>query len=65
MSYKRLRHEPDWPTFPDDDDFFHRPDVADNGQYDDYNEGRPKSDQKAGRKKIKMEFIQDKSKRKT
>ena len=63
MSHKRARHEPDWSTFPDDDDFIHRPVPADNGQYDDYDEDKPESDQKAGRKKIKIEFIQDKSRR--
>ncbi|KAM5538727.1 hypothetical protein V8D89_007756 [Ganoderma adspersum] len=63
MSNKRARHELDQPAVPNDDGFVHDPDAAESGQDDDDDEDKPKSDKKAGRRKIKIEFIQDKSRR--
>ena len=63
MSNKRARHELDQPAVPNDDGFVHDPDAAESGQDDDDDDDKPKSDKKAGRRKIKIEFIQDKSRR--
>ncbi|KAI0693434.1 SRF-type transcription factor (DNA-binding and dimerization domain)-domain-containing protein [Cerioporus squamosus] len=62
MSAKRARHDLD-PAAPQDDGFVNDPDAGDSGQDDDDEEDKPKSDKKAGRRKIKIEFIQDKSRR--
>ncbi len=62
MSAKRTRHDLD-PAAPHDDGFVNDPDAGDSGQDDDEEEDKPKSDKKAGRRKIKIEFIQDKSRR--
>ncbi|KAH9889992.1 SRF-type transcription factor (DNA-binding and dimerization domain)-domain-containing protein [Cubamyces lactineus] len=63
MSNKRARHDLADPSAPADDSFVHDPDAGDSGQDDDEDEDRPKGDKKAGRRKIKIEFIQDKSRR--
>ncbi|KAI0771185.1 SRF-type transcription factor (DNA-binding and dimerization domain)-domain-containing protein [Trametes elegans] len=63
MSNKRARHELGDPNAPNDDGFVHDPDAGESGQDDDDDEDKPKSDKKAGRRKIKIEFIQDKSRR--
>ncbi|EJF63547.1 SRF-TF-domain-containing protein [Dichomitus squalens] len=63
MSNKRARHELDQSAVPNDDGFVHDPDAGDSGQDDDDDEDKPKTDKKAGRRKIKIEFIQDKSRR--
>ncbi|KAH9905514.1 SRF-TF-domain-containing protein [Epithele typhae] len=60
MSNKRSRHEHD-PTH--EDSFVNDPDANESGQDDDDDDDKPKSDKKAGRRKIKIEFIQDKSRR--
>ncbi|KAI0755232.1 SRF-type transcription factor (DNA-binding and dimerization domain)-domain-containing protein, partial [Daedaleopsis nitida] len=62
MSNKRTRHDLD-PAAPQDDTFVNDPDAGDSGQEEDDDEDKPKSDKKAGRRKIKIEFIQDKSRR--
>ncbi|KAI0712532.1 SRF-type transcription factor (DNA-binding and dimerization domain)-domain-containing protein [Earliella scabrosa] len=62
MSNKRARHDLD-PAAPHDDAFVNDPDAGDNSQDDEDDEDKPKSDKKAGRRKIKIEFIQDKSRR--
>lgn len=46
-----------------EDGFIHDQDAAESGGDDDDEEEKPKSDKKAGRRKIKIEFIQDKSRR--
>lgn len=46
-----------------DDAFINDHDAADSAGDDDDDEEKPKSDKKAGRRKIKIEFIQDKSRR--
>lgn len=46
-----------------DDAFINDHDAVDSGGDDDDDEEKPKSDKKAGRRKIKIEFIQDKSRR--
>ncbi|KAF9450570.1 SRF-TF-domain-containing protein, partial [Macrolepiota fuliginosa MF-IS2] len=46
-----------------DDAFINDHDAVDSGGDDDEDEEKPKSDKKAGRRKIKIEFIQDKSRR--
>jgi hypothetical protein len=46
-----------------DDAFINDHDAADSAGDDDEDEEKPKSDKKAGRRKIKIEFIQDKSRR--
>ncbi|KAH9851524.1 SRF-type transcription factor (DNA-binding and dimerization domain)-domain-containing protein, partial [Lenzites betulinus] len=60
---KRARHDLADPTAAPDDGFVHDPDAGDSGQDDDDDDDKPKSDKKAGRRKIKIEFIQDKSRR--
>ncbi|KAI0669241.1 SRF-type transcription factor (DNA-binding and dimerization domain)-domain-containing protein, partial [Trametes maxima] len=62
MSNKRGRHDLD-PNVPVEDGFVHDPDAGESGQDDDDDEDKPKGDKKAGRRKIKIEFIQDKSRR--
>ncbi|KAL6308405.1 SRF-type transcription factor (DNA-binding and dimerization domain)-domain-containing protein [Sparassis latifolia] len=51
------------PSAPHDDGFVADPDAQESGGDDDEDEEKPKSDKKAGRRKIKIEFIQDKSRR--
>lgn len=46
-----------------DDAFINDQDAVDSAGDDDDDEDKPKSDKKAGRRKIKIEFIQDKSRR--
>ncbi|KAJ3791201.1 SRF-type transcription factor (DNA-binding and dimerization domain)-domain-containing protein [Lentinula aff. detonsa] len=46
-----------------EDAFINDRDAVDSGADDDEDEDKPKSDKKAGRRKIKIEFIQDKSRR--
>ncbi|TFK74842.1 SRF-TF-domain-containing protein [Pluteus cervinus] len=46
-----------------DDGFINDHDAVDSAAEDDEDEEKPKSDKKAGRRKIKIEFIQDKSRR--
>ena len=46
-----------------DDVFVQDGDAVDSGADEDEDEEKPKSDKKAGRRKIKIEFIQDKSRR--
>ncbi|TFK28069.1 SRF-TF-domain-containing protein, partial [Coprinopsis marcescibilis] len=46
-----------------DDAFINDHDAVDSGGEDDEDEDKPKTDKKAGRRKIKIEFIQDKSRR--
>ncbi|KIK57279.1 hypothetical protein GYMLUDRAFT_46537 [Collybiopsis luxurians FD-317 M1] len=46
-----------------DDAFINDRDAVDSGGDDDEDDEKPKSDKKAGRRKIKIEFIQDKSRR--
>lgn len=46
-----------------DDAFINDADAADSAGDDDDDEDKPKTDKKAGRRKIKIEFIQDKSRR--
>lgn len=46
-----------------DDAFINDHDAVDSAGDDDEDEEKPKSDKKAGRRKIKIEFIQDKSRR--
>ncbi|KAH7908053.1 SRF-TF-domain-containing protein [Hygrophoropsis aurantiaca] len=46
-----------------DDGFINDHDAAESGGDDDDDEEKPKSEKKAGRRKIKIEFIQDKSRR--
>ncbi|KAJ3489225.1 hypothetical protein NLI96_g2270 [Meripilus lineatus] len=48
---------------PGEDAFITDQDAGDSGADDDEDEEKPKSDKKAGRRKIKIEFIQDKSRR--
>ncbi|KAI0056111.1 SRF-TF-domain-containing protein, partial [Artomyces pyxidatus] len=45
------------------DQFINDQDAADSAAEDEEDEDKPKSDKKAGRRKIKIEFIQDKSRR--
>lgn len=62
---KRQRLEPIDPTAPavtGDDAFIQDHDAGDSGAEDDEDDEKPK-DKKAGRRKIKIEFIQDKSRR--
>jgi pheromone receptor transcription factor len=51
------------PATVGDDAFINDHDAADSAGDDDDDEEKPKSDKKAGRRKIKIEFIQDKSRR--
>src|SRR5262245_53668016 len=46
-----------------EDEFINDHDAVDSGGDDDDDEEKPKSEKKAGRRKIKIEFIQDKSRR--
>jgi len=46
-----------------DDAFINDQDAVDSAAEDEEDEEKPKSDKKAGRRKIKIEFIQDKSRR--
>ena len=46
-----------------DDAFINDQDAVDSAGEDEEDEEKPKSDKKAGRRKIKIEFIQDKSRR--
>ncbi|KAI0923213.1 hypothetical protein AcV7_005791 [Taiwanofungus camphoratus] len=48
---------------PPDDTFITDHDAVESGGDDDDDDEKPKSDKKAGRRKIKIEFIQDKSRR--
>ncbi|KZS99470.1 SRF-TF-domain-containing protein, partial [Laetiporus sulphureus 93-53] len=48
---------------PPDEQFITDHDAQESGADDDEDEEKPKSDKKAGRRKIKIEFIQDKSRR--
>jgi SRF-type transcription factor (DNA-binding and dimerisation domain) len=48
---------------PPADQFINDQDAADSAGDDDEDEEKPKSDKKTGRRKIKIEFIQDKSRR--
>ncbi|KAL7280151.1 hypothetical protein ACG7TL_006570 [Trametes sanguinea] len=63
MSNKRARHDLQDPNVPADDGFVHDPDAGESGQDDEDDDDKPKGDKKAGRRKIKIEFIQDKSRR--
>ncbi|KAF8158082.1 SRF-type transcription factor (DNA-binding and dimerization domain)-domain-containing protein [Crassisporium funariophilum] len=54
---------PPGPPAVGDDAFINDHDAAESGGDDDDDEDKPKSDKKAGRRKIKIEFIQDKSRR--
>lgn len=64
---KRQRLDPIDPTAPavvaGDDAFIQDQDAQDSAGDDDEDEDKPKTDKKAGRRKIKIEFIQDKSRR--
>ncbi|KAK0487505.1 SRF-type transcription factor (DNA-binding and dimerization domain)-domain-containing protein [Armillaria novae-zelandiae] len=51
------------PPAVSDDAFINDQDAVDSAGDDDEDEDKPKSDKKAGRRKIKIEFIQDKSRR--
>ena len=60
---KRQRLDPIGPAAPvADDGFIQDRDAVESGGEDDEDEDKPK-DKKAGRRKIKIEFIQDKSRR--
>lgn len=48
---------------PAEDGFIQDADAQDSAGDEDEDEEKPKSDKKAGRRKIKIEFIQDKSRR--
>jgi len=48
---------------PGDDAFIQDHDAGESGGDEDEEDEKPKSDKKAGRRKIKIEFIQDKSRR--
>jgi pheromone receptor transcription factor len=61
-SRKRPRTDPGQPTVGDDA-FVADPEAVESGGDDDDDEDKPKGDKKAGRRKIKIEFIQDKSRR--
>lgn len=72
LSNKRQRLDPLDPNGPQggapipgpgDDAFITDHDAGESGADDDDEEEKPKSDKKAGRRKIKIEFIQDKSRR--
>lgn len=65
LSNKRQRLDPIDPTAPPsvEDAFIQDQDAADSAGDDDDDEDKPKTDKKAGRRKIKIEFIQDKSRR--
>ena len=58
-------HPPPPPGAPPvgEDVFVQDGDAVDSGADEDEDEEKPKSDKKAGRRKIKIEFIQDKSRR--
>ncbi|TFK40859.1 hypothetical protein BDQ12DRAFT_697486 [Crucibulum laeve] len=58
-----LPPQPSGPPAVGDDAFINDHDAVDSGGDDDDDEEKPKSDKKAGRRKIKIEFIQDKSRR--
>ncbi|TFY74276.1 hypothetical protein EWM64_g9736 [Hericium alpestre] len=63
-SAKRQRLDmPSDPQAPPADQFIADQDAADSAAEDDDDSDKPKSDKKAGRRKIKIEFIQDKSRR--
>ncbi|THH08444.1 hypothetical protein EW146_g8986 [Bondarzewia mesenterica] len=51
------------PPPPPQDQFINDQDAADSAGEEDDDSDKPKSDKKAGRRKIKIEFIQDKSRR--
>ena len=51
------------PAAVGDDAFITDHDAVESGGEDDEDEDKPKSDKKAGRRKIKIEYIQDKSRR--
>ncbi|KAI0786882.1 SRF-type transcription factor (DNA-binding and dimerization domain)-domain-containing protein, partial [Abortiporus biennis] len=66
LSNKRQRLDPlsDPSGLPNPEDaFIQDHDAQESGADDDDDEDKPKSDKKAGRRKIKIEFIQDKSRR--
>jgi pheromone receptor transcription factor len=54
---------PPGPPAVGDDAFITDHDAVESGGDDDEDEDKPKSDKKAGRRKIKIEYIQDKSRR--
>ncbi len=56
-------HPPPLPGPVGDDAFINDDAANESGADDDDDEEKPKSDKKAGRRKIKIEFIQDKSRR--
>lgn len=62
-----LHHDPSAVPLPPsataEDSFITDQDAVESGGDDDDDEEKPKSDKKAGRRKIKIEFIQDKSRR--
>lgn len=61
---KRRLDDPNGPHHqPNEDAFITDHDAAESGGDDDDDDEKPKSDKKAGRRKIKIEFIQDKSRR--
>lgn len=61
---KRRLDDPNGPHHPPaEDTFITDHDAAESGGDDDDDDEKPKSDKKAGRRKIKIEFIQDKSRR--
>ena len=66
-SNKRQRLDPidpsAQPVGAGDDAFIQDHDAGESGADDDDDDEKPKSDKKAGRRKIKIEFIQDKSRR--
>jgi hypothetical protein len=56
-------HPPPLPGPVGDDAFINDDAANESGADEDDDEDKPKSDKKAGRRKIKIEFIQDKSRR--
>ena len=56
-------HPPPLPGPVGDDAFINDDAANESGADEDEDEEKPKSDKKAGRRKIKIEFIQDKSRR--
>lgn len=56
-------HEVNQPPPVGEDAFITDHDAVDSAAEDDDDDEKPKSDKKAGRRKIKIEFIQDKSRR--
>jgi len=59
---QRLDIDPNAPPM-EDNTFIADADAGESGADDDEDEEKPKTDKKAGRRKIKIEFIQDKSRR--